>query len=230
MIKLGIYGASGRVGVKLVEYLLSGKNPAVTLGAAYSRSDKNTSLEKLFSKSDMIIDFSTPEGLSVLIDLCIKHNKPLISGTTGIDQNIMSKLKDAAKKIPVFYSPNMSIGANLMGMMAAEAVKYLPIGYDVEIIDIHHKHKKDAPAGTALHMEKMIKSAANGHDIHITSIRTGDNPGEYHILFSGADEVLTISHKATSKMPYVIGACNVAIWLESQKPGIYNMMDIMQNV
>ena len=75
----------------------------------------------------------------------------------------------------------------------------------------------------------MIKSAANGHEVHITSIRTGSNPGEYHILFSGSDETITISHKVTSKMPYVLGACNVALWLRGKEPGLYNMLDIMRS-
>lgn len=228
MIKIGVYGANGRIGKKLVEYLKSEVMTNISLGYAYSRSDAHASLDDLFTNSDIIIDFSSPEGLSNLIELCKIHNMPLISGTTGINDYINIKLQDASKIIPIFYSPNMSVGANLIGMMASSAVKHLPKEYDIEIIDIHHKTKKDAPAGTAIQIEKMINTASIGHEVHITSIRTGNNPGEYHILFSGFDETITISHTVTSKMPYVIGACNVAIWLHNRKAGLYNMLDILK--
>lgn len=228
MIKIGVYGATGKIGTKLVEYINSATNIDIALGYAYSRSNSNNSLEQLFKNSDVIIDFSSPEGLTQLLDLCIQNNKPLVSGTTGIDENLLSKLKSASVIIPIFYAPNMSIGANLLGLIAGQFAKELPKEYDIEIIDIHHSTKKDAPAGTALQIANQIKSSDKvGHNLNITSIRTGNNPGEYNILFSGDDESISISHKVYSKIPYVIGACKAAIWLSTQSPGFYNMYNIM---
>jgi len=225
MIKIGVHGSTGRVGRKLVEYIKDPKNSELELVGEWSRSSKNN-IEDLFKNSDVIVDFSLPEALEELIALCVHHKKPLVTGTTGIDDNIKNHLQSAARIIPIFYSPNMSLGANLIGMMASKTISLLPEEYDIEIIDIHHKNKKDAPAGTALQIERMMKEASQRHNIHITSIRTGEN-AEHQILFSGPDETITISHKVTGKMPFVIGACNAAIWLCKQEPNMYNMHDFL---
>lgn len=227
MIKLGVHGANGKVGKKLVEYLESLDEKNLALSYPYIRSGPTSSFDKLMKNSDIIIDFSSPEGLSNIVSLCVEYNKPLVSGTTGIDDDIRARIQEAAETIPIFYAPNVSIGANLIGIIASTTVKHLSKEYDVEILDIHHKTKKDAPSGTAIQIEKMIKAAETEHEVHITSIRTGSNPGEYHILFSGMDETVTISHKVTSKMPYVIGACRAAEWISSKKPGLYGMIDLM---
>ncbi|MBR4727550.1 MAG: 4-hydroxy-tetrahydrodipicolinate reductase [Clostridia bacterium] len=195
-------------------------------------------------KIDVIVDFSNPSALGGLLEFAAAHQLPAVICTTGLNEAQQALLAQAAKKIPVFFSANMSLGVNLIGVLAEKAAKVLGNSFDIEILEMHHNQKVDAPSGTALMLAERINAALDAprdyaydrHDrrekrpkaeIGMHAIRGGTITGEHEIIFAGNDEVITISHSARSKALFATGAVNAAKFLVGRAPGSYSMNDLL---
>lgn len=193
---------------------------------------------------DVLIDFSNPALLNSLLDFSIKNKIPAVICTTGYSPEQVEKIKSASKKIPVFYSGNMSLGVNLLIELAKQAAKVLKNDFDIEIIEKHHNQKVDAPSGTALmiadgiseELEKEPQYIFDRHtyrrkrsknEIGIHSVRGGTIVGEHDVIFAGHDEVVTISHQSQSKELFATGAINAAVFIKDKPCGMYNMSQML---
>jgi 4-hydroxy-tetrahydrodipicolinate reductase len=194
--------------------------------------------------ADVIIDFSHPAFITKLLDFAVKRGIPAVIATTGLSVEQVEQVKAAALHIPVFYSGNMSIGVNLIIELAKKAAAVLSDSFDIEIIEMHHNQKLDAPSGTALMLANAVSSVLDEkpeykydrhierkkrekNEIGIHSVRGGTIVGEHEIVFAGKDEIIKISHSAMSKQIFATGAINAALYLTSRKTGFYNMSDLV---
>lgn len=193
---------------------------------------------------DALIDFSLPEGFRKALAECVQRKLPIVVGTTGLIPEDDALLNDAAATIPVLQATNFSLVVNVMWKLAAEAAKLLE-GYDIEVLEAHHRFKQDAPSGTALTLAHKLCEATgrdpeqnlvfarhgdaprNETDITVQTLRIGDDPGQHTAFFAGIGERLEIKHVSTSRDSYALGALRAAKWLASQKPGRYDMSDVL---
>ena len=204
-----------------------------------------TSAEEVNAPFDIAIDFSRPQATIAVLELCLRERKPLVTGTTGMGEAEMIRLKEAAEVIPVFYSCNMSLGVNLQLALVRAATRILGPAFDPEIVETHHNLKVDAPSGTALMLAEAIESARDGEselvfgrhetnkrrekkEIGIHSLRGGNKAGEHSVCFFGTDEEIVITHRAGSKRVFAEGALAAAKWLLKQKSGFYTMEDVIR--
>ncbi len=193
---------------------------------------------------DIAIDFSRPQATMAVLELCLREGKPLVTGTTGLGEAEMSRLKEAAKTIPVFYSRNMSLGVNLQLALVRAATRVLGSAFDPEIVETHHNLKVDAPSGTALMLAEAIEGARDGEselvfgrhetnkrrdkkEIGIHSLRGGNKAGEHSVYFLGTDEEIVITHRAGSKRVFADGALTAAAFLLDREPGFYTMENVI---
>lgn len=193
--------------------------------------------------ADAIIDFSHHTALPALLDFAIARNIPVVVATTGHDENELAAMREAAKKIPVFYSRNMSLGINLLIELCRRAATTLGAGFDIEIIERHHNRKLDAPSGTALMLADAIaevradseyvydrhtvRRQRDPHEIGIHAVRGGTIVGEHEVMFAGRDEVVTLSHSAASREVFATGALAAAVWLPGKAAGMYAMQNMV---
>lgn len=203
-------------------------------------------LAALSSDVDVLIDFTSPEATLRHLDYCVKQKIAMVIGTTGFSEAQLAAIKAAAARIPLCVAANFSIGVNLLLDVLSRTARLLGDGFDVEIVEAHHRHKVDAPSGTALAMGQAVagalgrdlKAVANygreGHTgardpqtIGFSTIRGGDIVGEHTVLFAGDGERIEISHKASSRMAFASGAVRAAAWLCEQPPGYYDMQDVL---
>lgn len=197
-------------------------------------------------EADVIIDFSHPGALNGILNYARDKRLPLVVATTGLSGEQAEQIKVLAQIQPVFFSGNMSIGISLITELARKAAAVLGNDFDIEIIEKHHNQKVDAPSGTALMLANAmaesleyeptyvydrhsVRQKRSKTEIGISSIRGGTIVGEHDILFAGHDEMITISHTAMSKEIFAVGAINAALFLLSQKPGLYDMSDLVKN-
>ncbi len=265
-VKIAVNGALGRMGSRILnlayrsqdfkitaafehsqcEFL--GKDLGTALGINQSLKVKLTKLStETLEGSDVLIDFSSPEGVERSLETALKAKTALVIGTTGLSTETLEKIREAAKKVAVLQSPNMSIGANFLFELARLASRKLKSGYDIEIIEAHHRLKKDAPSGTAKKIAEIIadekgwnqsKAARFGREgltgerskdelgIHV--IRAGDIVGEHTVLFSGPGETIEIKHVAQSRDAFARGALVAALFLSKKEKGLYDMSDVLK--
>lgn len=230
VIRIAVTGGSGKMGRALVEKIVMCDLDFAKfqLVGAFNRSNSIKELKKLFSASDIIIDYSSPSLLKNLLDNAISYKTKLIIGTTGLNAEHIELLNHAAKYIPVLYSANMSLGANLISILAAKAAGVLINDYDIAINETHHKAKIDAPSGTALMIGKAISQAAQtlNQKIDYSSIRVGGGCGEHRIIFANNNEIVTIKHQALNRESYVDGTLLAAKWIMDKPKGLYSMIDV----
>lgn len=206
------------------------------------------SLEVCPIEGDVVVDFSSANGTEKLVENCVARRIPLVLCTTGLTSQQFDKVRSASEKIPILYSANMSLGVNLLGEILEEVViKLLPRGFDVEILEKHHRKKKDAPSGTALFFANSMNESLEykyiyiynrnnsqkrreKNEIGIASIRGGTITGEHEIIFAGEDEVVTFSHTAYSRHVFAKGALEAAEFLVGEPPGFYCMKDVMKGL
>ena len=177
---------------------------------------------------DGVIDFTLPEASMENLGYMLQYKKPLVLATTGFKDEELDKIKEASKTIPIVFSPNMSIGVNLLFDLAGDVAKRLGAAYDIEIVEAHHKAKKDAPSGTAKRLGEVIASAT-GRNIPIHAIRAGDIVGDHTILYAGGGERIEIKHQAHSRDVFAIGALKAAKWVVKKGPGLYSMQDVLKS-
>lgn len=262
MIDVAITGAAGRMGKALTQAATQADD--VRLAAAIERPGSPAlgqdagllaGLENLGitvddspgeGRFDVLIDFTRPKVTLDNLDFCVNNNKKMIIGTTGFDAAGKQRIAEAAKDIAVVFAPNMSVGVNLCFHLLNTAARVLGEDSDIEIIEAHHRHKLDAPSGTALHMGEVIATAL-GRDlkqcavygregitaerdrktIGFATVRAGDIVGDHTAMFAGAGERVEITHKASSRMTFASGAMRAATWLAKKEKGLFDMQDVL---
>ena len=261
--RIAIAGASGRMGQMLIEAvnastdcLLTGAldvaaSPAIGLDAtAFSGQSSgiliNADIREGLKNSSVLIDFTRPEGTLAHLAVCREMGVKLVIGTTGFSEAQKARIAAAAQDIAIVMAPNMSVGVNVTLKLLDMAAKALSTGYDIEIIEAHHRHKIDAPSGTALKMGEVIAGAL-GRDlkacavyaregvtgerdpssIGFATIRGGDIVGDHTVLFAGTGERIEISHKSSSRATYAQGSLRAARFLDSQASGLFDMFDVL---
>lgn len=254
MIKVGVFGATGRVGRLLIEDLLTENE--LSLACVHVYGELNFSLAPevlatddmatLLNASDIVIDFSTPEATQLLIEAALKHPRPLVIGTTGLNTHQMNLLRQASEVMPILYATNMSLGVALLSKLVNIASQRLK-GFDIEIVEQHHRNKIDAPSGTALtlaesaakgrglDLDKVRVSGRNGNigkrtedEIAVMALRGGDIVGRHTVGFYNDGEFIELNHTATSRNTFSKGAIRAAEWLSGQEPGLYSIADSLE--
>jgi len=232
MIEIAIHGA-GRMAAAIVQVTQSREDLfiAATVGpevpAWASAIPHFSSLQSLPSLPAVLIDFTLPEGTGAAAEWCADNDVALLSGVTGLSDEIRLTLQAAADRVPVLWSPNLSLGVNLLAALAGQAAAILDPDTPVAIEDIHHQWKKDAPSGTALMLGDSIQSRRDdaAGQIEYSSIREGEVIGDHTITFKMAGEELVLAHRAHDRTIYASGALSAAKWLISQKAGLYSAAD-----
>ncbi|MFH1231266.1 MAG: 4-hydroxy-tetrahydrodipicolinate reductase [Planctomycetota bacterium] len=244
MITIGINGAAGRMGLSLIRLIPEFKD--LKLVAAIERPDYRRIGEdvgviaginvggigvrvssKLDKKADVVIDFSTPSATMNILKSCLKYKSALLIGTTGLSKQQINHIRSAGKKIPCLISPNMSLGANVMFKVAPEIAAILGSNYDMEIVETHHRFKKDAPSGTAIRLADSITNKS-GKKIPIHSLRIGDVVGDHSVIFSTLGERIELIHRVHTRDIFSRGALYTARFIAKSKPGLYTMIDIIK--
>ncbi|PRC95103.1 4-hydroxy-tetrahydrodipicolinate reductase [Solimicrobium silvestre] len=263
LLKIAIAGASGRMGHMLIEAVnaaddtqLAGaldvaSSPAIGQDAAafsgkLSGVAISADLSAGLADADYLIDFTRPEGTLKYLEYCAEHGIKMIIGTTGFDDAGKAAIAEAAKKTAIVFAPNMSVGVTVTMKLLELAAKSFAEGYDIEIIEAHHRHKVDAPSGTALKMGEVIASAI-GRDLNevavyaregetgerdpssigFATIRGGDIVGDHTVLFAGIGERVEISHKSSSRVTYANGSLRAARFLQDKQHGLFDMNDVI---
>ena len=261
--RIGIVGAGGRMGRMLIEAVLKGEG--VVLGAAFDvpgspaigknagelvglpgdvliTDDVAAGLKQI----DVLIDFTRPQGTLVHPELCRQAGVGMVIGTTGFEADGKAAIAAAARDIPVVFAPNMAVGVNVVFKLLDMAARIMNQGYDIEVVEAHHRMKIDAPSGTALRMGEVV-AAALGRDLEecaiygregvtgerdpstigFATVRGGDIVGDHTVMFCGIGERVEITHKASSRMPYALGSLRAARFMAGRKNGLFDMQDVL---
>jgi 4-hydroxy-tetrahydrodipicolinate reductase len=263
-MKIGIVGAAGRMGQTLIKACLD--TDSVELAAAIERQDSpavgkdagevaglprcglrvGADLSAAIDLVDALIDFTRPEATLANLELCRRHGKHLIIGTTGFTPQQRGQIEQAADEVAIVMAPNFSVGVNLTLKILEMAARVMGEYTDIEIIEAHHRHKVDAPSGTALRMGEVVAKAL-GRDlkecavygregitgerdrktIGFSTLRAGDIVGEHTVMFADEGERVEITHKASSRMTFAKGAVRAAVWLADKDKGLFDMQDVL---
>jgi len=236
MIKIGIAGACGKMGRRIFELagfdrdlevgLLLEKKGTPLIGREMGKLKVSSNPDGLFLV-DVLIDFTLPEATDEHLDYVAKYRKALVLGTTGLTDAQKNKVEEVSKIVPIVFSPNMSIGVNVLFNILPDIVKRLGPDYSVEIVEAHHKAKKDAPSGTAKKLAEVINSATK-KDVPIHSVRLGDIVGDHTVIFCGNSERIEIKHQAHSRDLFAVGALKAAKWIFGKPAGLYSMQDVLK--
>lgn len=264
MIRIAVVGAGGRMGKTLIEAVCA--TDGLELTAATERAESSLvgadagelagagklgvavshSLTKVVDSFDVVIDFTGPAATMVHLEVCREHGKRMVIGTTGLDDAQKASIAEAGQEIGIVFAPNMSVGVNLCFKLLETAARVMGDDADIEIVEAHHRHKKDAPSGTALRMgevvaetlgRKLADVAVYGREgqtgerdrqtIGFETIRAGDVVGEHSVWFATEGERVEIVHKASSRMTFAKGAVRAAGWIGEHEQGLYDMQDVL---
>jgi len=263
MTRIAVAGAAGRMGSRIValskEYPVKivgaferkghkdiGKDVGLLAGAGELGIKLHDDIEAVIGDASVVIDFTSSSVAVKHLRAASARGRAMVIGTTGLSKDDMAEISALAAKVPCVLSSNMSLGVNLLLKVIADVAKALGDDYDVEIIEAHHRHKKDAPSGTALRMGEAIAKALgrdlqeagvyarkgmigerSKKEIGIQTVRAGDIVGEHTVLFGGLGERIEITHRASSRDTFARGALKAALWLEGKAPGLYDMQDVL---
>jgi 4-hydroxy-tetrahydrodipicolinate reductase len=241
MTRIIITGAKGRMGHALIA--CAGGHPDLKV---VGQIDQGDDLKTVIDSGDVVIDFSFHNATAGVAELCVKHKKALVVGTTGHSDAERSQISNLKSQIPIVWSSNYSTGVNTLFWLIRKAAEILGPGFDLEILEMHHRTKKDAPSGTAkslaeilaaVRQQQLEKVARHGRvgivgertssEIGIHSLRGGDVVGDHSVIFANAGERLELTHKASSRDTFANGALRAAAWVVKQKPGLYDMQDVL---
>ncbi len=236
MIKIGIAGGCGKMGRRIFELagldkdlevgLILEKKGTPLIGKDMGKLKVSSNPDGLFLV-DVLIDFTLPEAADEHLDYVAKYKKALVLGTTGLTDAQKSKVEEVSRVVPVVFSPNMSIGVNVLFTILPDIAKRLGPDYSVEIVEAHHKAKKDAPSGTAKKLAEVITQVTK-KDIPMHSIRLGDIVGDHTVVFCGNSERIEIKHQAHSRDLFAVGALKAAKWVSAKPAGLYSMQDVLK--
>ena len=264
MIKIGVVGAAGRMGKTIVSCIEDTDGVALCCGtemagnpalgqdvgelAGIGKKDilLHDDLAEMMRTCDVVIDFSTPESSMRTLKEAVAQKKSVIFGTTGFSEAERAQIKEAAKTIRCVSAPNMSIGVNVLFKVAGDVAKILGDAYDIEIVEAHHKFKKDAPSGTAVRLSEVVADAlkrdlnevgvygrkgfSEGRgpkEIGVHTLRAGDIVGEHRVMYGGMGETLELFHRAQSRETFARGSIRAAQWVVDQPSGLYDMQDVL---
>lgn len=230
MIRVALFGA-GRMAQAFAEQVRQSAD--MELAAVVSRNSPEwaggipffTQLLDLPLRPDVLVDFTLPDGTGQAADWCARNHVRLLSGVTGLRETHFEALQRAAQQVAVLWSPNLSLGINLLAQLARQASARLPAETRVHIDDVHHRHKKDAPSGTALFLGEAVRAGRNGQDPSYSSQRIGEVIGEHSITFSWEGEEITLAHAAQDRAVFARGALAATSWLARQPAGNYRAED-----
>ena len=249
VIKIGVIGIAGRMGrtiaklaiydsevslyggIEHIKHKYLGNDIGELLGENALNIYVTHESKRFFNDLDVVIEFGLEKATRKFVKEASKRNIPFVSGSTGLSKDTLNLFKKYSKKIPIFWSPNMSIGANILKQAANNITHKVSKDFDIDITDIHHKQKRDTPSGTALSIkesiERVLKNRKIKKKIKVSAIRAGDSTGEHSIIFSGNSEKIIIKHVSTSRDIFANGAIETAKWITKQKKGLYNMKDFL---
>lgn len=243
MTKIAVTGSKGRMGSRVVRLLSADKR--ISFVAEVDRGD---SLDDVIDGVDAVIDFTTPEAAIRHASSAARHKKPIVIGTTGLTEEQDRAIEEAGRLVPIVYTPNMSIGINVMLKLIELAARTLGDKYKVDIVETHHKHKEDRPSGTALKMldvvckvsgrcldkdvffyeeETPVMPADEDSEVSVRSVRRGEVIGDHVIYFTSPGEILSIEHHATDRDVFAEGAVAASQWIMGKPPGLYSMEDVL---
>ncbi len=261
-IKVVVFGAAGRMGRRIVSLAVeSGQFDIVGAVETANHPDIGKDIGLLArsepigvmlqdsppkSTADVVIDFSLPDAMGMVIDYCLEYKVAFVSGTTGLNDKQRDKLIAASEKIPIVYATNMSVGMNVLFSLVGKVAEMLGDDYDIEIVEQHHRFKKDAPSGTALTLAENICNATgrdfpgsvnNGRygkealrkkgDVNVHAVRAGDITGIHSIIYGTPGETITLNHTANSRDTFIMGALRAAKWIVGREPALYSMKDVL---
>ena len=262
-LRIAVAGSSGRMGRTLIEAIAQTEDTVLAAaldvpGSAYIGRDAGDligapcgvmvtdDVARALSGVDCLIDFTRPEGTLAHLEVCRRHGVHLVIGTTGFSTEGKLAIQDGSRDIPIVFAPNMAVGVNLVFRLLDVAARVLNEGFDVEILEAHHRHKVDAPSGTALRMGEVVAAALGrdlaqcavygreGHTgergqatIGFATVRGGDIVGDHTVLFAGTGERVEITHKAGSRTPYAAGALRAARFMRDKARGLFDMQDVL---
>ncbi len=255
-LRVAIAGAGGKMGQTLIEAVLADKSlqlaalldakGSTAIGRPAGGLKVGSDVGKAVAAGDVLIDFTRPEGTIEHLDACARLGKSIVIGTTGISEPLRKAILQAGRKIPIAMSPNFAVGVNAVFKLAEVAAGILGNDFDVEIVEAHHRHKVDAPSGTALKLGEIISSvlkqdlsstsvhgrhgdtgARPAKQIGFHAIRGGDIVGEHTVIFAGTGERVEVTIRSQSRLTYALGALRAARFLRGKRAGLYDMKDIL---
>jgi 4-hydroxy-tetrahydrodipicolinate reductase len=239
-LKVVIYGSKGRMGKALLECLT--QDESLELAGTIDSGDSMD----VIASADVVIDFSHAEATEQALDKCVELGKVIVIGTTGHNNELRTKISEASKAIPVIFSPNYSIGVNTLFWLTRKATEILGPDFDAEVIEVHHRLKKDSPSGTARRLAEILtevkgldyeKDARHGRvgmtgertasEVGVHAVRGGDVVGDHTVLLAAPGDRIELIHRASSRETFARGALRAALWASNQKPGLYDMQDVL---
>ncbi|MFQ3578128.1 MAG: 4-hydroxy-tetrahydrodipicolinate reductase [Verrucomicrobiia bacterium] len=241
MTRVTLVGAKGRMGVAIQR--VANALPQVSLAWLVDAGDP---FEQPVAECDVVIEFSHHTVTPSIAKLCADLKRPLVIGTTGHTDEERHTVAEAANKVPVVFAPNFSVGVNTLFALVAQAVRILGEDFDLEVVEMHHRHKQDAPSGTAKRLVEILAQARNlSYDEHVRhgregllgartqkeigvhARRGGDVVGDHTVIFAADGERLEVTHKASSRETFARGALRAALWVTARDPGLYDMQDVL---
>jgi len=220
-VRVMLIGAAGRMGKTMLDLAQSDLELEIA-----ARCDLGDSIEPAMKNCDVAIDFSQADSIDEICRAALQHGKSLVIGTTGHSQQQRKTIEQIAHSVPVVFASNFSVGMNVLFWLARKAAEFLGPDFSAEIIETHHRMKKDAPSGTAKMLAEILK-AVRSSEIPIQSIREGDVVGEHSVMFSGPGERLELTHRAASREIFATGALRAAKWVVGKPPKLYSMQDVL---
>ncbi len=241
MLRLLVNGAQGRMGRAIIGCAAS--DPAVTISG---EAESDEELVTYLSNSDAIIDFTHADVTTRVLERCVEAKKPLIIGTTGQTESVRTQIKNASSHIPIVFAPNYSVGVNTLFWLTRKAAEILGPEFDLEVVEMHHRLKKDSPSGTARGLAEILTDVRKlqyasdirhgregmvgertSSEIGMHAIRGGDVVGDHTVIFANIGERVELTHKASSRDTFAKGAIHAAKWAHTQPPGLYTMQHVL---
>lgn len=235
-----VTGCKGRMGQAVIE---AAAFAGVKVTAAIDLGD---SLDEALSGGATVIDFTAHGFTPVLLKACLQHGNRLVMGTTGHNDQELAQIRQAAATLPIVFAPNFSVGVNALFWLTAKATEILGSGFDLEVVEMHHRHKTDAPSGTARRLAEILAQvsgvsydhdcrhgrfgdvgARTSKEIGVHAIRGGDVVGDHTVIYAAAGERVELTHKASSRLTFASGAVRAATWLQDKTAGLYDMQDVL---
>ncbi|MFQ6092954.1 MAG: 4-hydroxy-tetrahydrodipicolinate reductase [bacterium] len=253
MIHVALCGALGRMGSEVARTISEQEDMTLAaaieaqshpdLGTKLGETEVVSDLESQIDRADVLVDFTDPEGAVEHVSIAAGSSTPAVVGVTGLSNNQMELIEKASARIPIVYAPNMSVGVNLLFRLVSEAAEILKEGFDFEIVEMHHRMKKDAPSGTAAKIADILSRVKvdsrkvygrrgmtgerEPNEIGIHALRGGDVVGEHRVIFAGDGERLEIGHKVSSRRTFAVGVIKAVRFVTNRSPGLYGMNDVL---
>jgi 4-hydroxy-tetrahydrodipicolinate reductase len=220
-VRVLLIGAAGRMGKTVLDLAQSDREIEIA-----AQCDLGDSIEPAMKSCDVAIDFSQADSMDEICRAALKYGKSLVVGTTGHSQHQRKTIEETAHSVPIVLASNFSVGVNVLFWLTQKAAELLGTDFNPEIVETHHKMKKDAPSGTAKTLAEILKAVRN-REISVQSIREGDVVGEHMVIFSGPGESLELTHRAANRGIFAGGALRAAKWIINKPPGLYSMQNVL---